>query len=104
MHTSLELPDGLSQIGLVLASIIRRLRSVTGRILNRVRTAIREATRPLPVFAGLVADITRSRTELLLENALLRQQLIVASRKVKRPIFKAHERGFVVLLASLMPQ
>ena len=56
------------------------------------------------MFAGLVADITRSRTELLLENALLRQQLIVASRKVKRPIFKAHERGFVVLLASLMPQ
>ncbi len=34
---------------------------------------------------------------------MLRQQLIVASRKVKRPIFKAHERGFVVLLASLLP-
>ncbi len=87
----------------MLASIIRRLRSVTGRMLNRVRTAIREATRPLPVFAGLVADITRSRTELLMENALLRQQLIVASRKVKRPIFKAHERGFVALFASLLP-
>jgi putative transposase len=39
-----------------------------------------------------------------MENALLRQQLIVASRKVKRPIFRAHERGFVVLLASLLPQ
>ncbi len=56
------------------------------------------------MFAGLVADIARSRTELLMENALLRQQLIVASRKVKRPMFKAHERGFVVLLASLLPQ
>ena len=64
----------------MLTGIIQRLRSVAGRILNRVRTAIREATRPLPVFAGLVADITRSRTELLMENALLRQQLIVASK------------------------
>ena len=34
---------------------------------------------------------------------MLRQQLIVASRKVKRPIFRAHERGLVVLLASLLP-
>ncbi len=65
--------------------------------------AIRETSRPLPVFAGLIADVARSRSELLLENALLRQQLIVASRKVKRPIFRAHERGFVVLLASLLP-
>ena len=55
------------------------------------------------MFAGLIADVARSRTELLLENALLRQQLIVASRKVKRPIFRAHERGFVVLLARLLP-
>ncbi len=39
-----------------------------------------------------------------MENALLRQQLIVASRKVKRPLFKAHERGFVVLLARLLPR
>jgi putative transposase len=38
-----------------------------------------------------------------MENALLRQQLIVASRKVKRPIFRPLERGFVVLLASLLP-
>ena len=37
-----------------------------------------------------------------MENALLRQQLIVASRRVKRPIFRPHERGFVVLLASLL--
>jgi hypothetical protein len=55
------------------------------------------------VSVGLIADVTRSRKQLLMENALLRQQLIVASRKAKRPIFEAHERGFVVLLASLLP-
>jgi hypothetical protein len=37
-----------------------------------------------------------------MENALLRQQLIVASRKIKRPMFKPYERSLVVLLASLL--
>jgi hypothetical protein len=30
-------------------------------------------------------DLTRSRAELVLENALLRQQLVVLQRQVKRP-------------------
>jgi putative transposase len=47
-----------------------------------------------------VADATRSKTELMLENALLRQQLIVLKRQVKRPRLSWHERGTMVLLAS----
>ena len=39
---------------------------------------------PTPLLTGFAADLTRSRTELLAEIALLRQQLIVASRRVKR--------------------
>lgn len=49
-------------------------------------------------------DLTRSRKELLAENAFLRQQLIVASRRVKRPAFWPHERGLLVLLAGLAPR
>ena len=44
----------------------------------------------------------RPRSELLTENALLRQQLIVASRKVARPPFRPYERGMVVALSSLL--
>ena len=47
-------------------------------------------------------DLTRSRDQLIAENALLRQQLIVASRKVKRPVFKPHERGLMVLLSRIV--
>jgi putative transposase len=54
------------------------------------------------LVVGAVVDVTRSRKQLVLENALLRQQLIVASRKVKRPIFKPHERGLIVLLAHFV--
>jgi transposase InsO family protein len=50
-----------------------------------------------------MADLTRSRGQLIAENAFLRQQLSVASRSVKRPGLRGHERGLLVLLARLLP-
>ncbi|MCI0348277.1 MAG: hypothetical protein L0Z53_02535, partial [Acidobacteriales bacterium] len=51
-------------------------------------------------FGGLVADVWRSRPQLLLENALLRQQLIVLKRQVARPALTDGERRWLVILAS----
>ncbi len=48
----------------------------------------------------LIEDALRSREELSAEKPLLRQQLVVASRKVKRPRLRPLERGAFVLLAS----
>jgi hypothetical protein len=45
---------------------------------------------------GAVADMTRSKTELMLENALLRQQLMVLKRQVKRPRLSWRERGVLM--------
>jgi transposase InsO family protein len=67
--------------------------------VGRIKSAFREAVRPLALVTGFATDLTRSRKELIAENALLRQQLIVARRKVKRPQFKPHERGLLVLLS-----
>lgn len=67
-------------------------------------TAVHSACRPIGVVGGLIADATRSRSELIAQNALLRQELIVASRKIKRPALRAHECGLVVLLAKLLPR
>ncbi|MCJ7569640.1 MAG: hypothetical protein MUO58_19195 [Anaerolineales bacterium] len=52
------------------------------------------------LFAGTALDFTRSKTELILENAFLRQQLIVLNRQVKRPAPKPHERVLLVVLTS----
>jgi hypothetical protein len=57
----------------------------------------------LPLITGLAEDVLRTRSELVTENALLRQQLIVVSRKVHRPAFRPRERGLLVLLARLVP-
>ena len=43
--------------------------------------------------------MTRSKADLLLENALLRHPLVVLSRSVKRPRLTAADRGLLVLLA-----
>jgi putative transposase len=45
-------------------------------------------------------DLTRSKQELVLENMLLRQQLIVLNRQVKRPQLTWRDRTFFVLLSS----
>ena len=45
-------------------------------------------------------DVTRSRSELVLENMLLRQQLIVLKRKMRRPPLGERDPVLFVLLAS----
>ena len=50
---------------------------------------------------GLVLDLTRSCRDLLVENALLRQQLLVAARQVKRPKLRAADRLVLVGRAAM---
>src|SRR5207253_11217699 len=53
---------------------------------------------------GLAADLVRRRVELVAENALLRQQLIVAKRKVAgRVRWTPWQRFTIVLAARVAP-
>jgi len=88
----------------VLRILGSRLAAVAPRLATRAKSVLRNACRPSSVAGGVIADLTRSRPELIAENALLRQQLIVASRGVKRPGFRGYERGLLVLLARLLPR
>ncbi len=47
-----------------------------------------------------ITDLTRSKAELIAENALLRQQLIILHRQIKKPAFSSSDRLWLVLLAS----
>jgi hypothetical protein len=61
--------------------------------------AVRRAAAPAGCSAGvargLLADLLRSKHELLVENAMLRQQLIVAARKLKRPRSRPRKRALL---------
>ena len=63
---------------------------------------LRKWTRPEnhgPVLNAAL-DLTRCRSELVMENALLRQQLIVLERQITRPQLTWRDRTLIVLLAS----
>ena len=45
---------------------------------------------------GTLTDLTRSRTDLLVENTMLRQQLIILNQQVKRPRLTNTERVCLV--------
>jgi len=75
------------------------------RAVRFVERKVRGWTRPdraaPPLLLGLMGDLTRSKRELLAENALLRQQLIVARRQFKRPKLTPRDRLRLLLLARL---
>lgn len=73
-----------------------------GSLWQAVRQRLRQYTKPdthsLTLKAAL--DLTRAKSELVLENALLPQQLIVLQRHVKYPPLTWRDRALFVLLAS----
>jgi transposase InsO family protein len=57
------------------------------------------AARPTSVATGLLADLLRTREDLLAENAFLRQQLLIAHRGSKRPHFRVRDRFLLLALS-----
>jgi putative transposase len=54
------------------------------------------------LILGTLTDLARSKSELVAENALLRQQLIILRRQVKRPACTKTDRMLLVFLARMV--
>ena len=67
---------------------------------ERFSRGIRPPT--IPLLLGMLVDLTRGKSELLAENALLRQQLIILRRQIKRPVDRKSDRLLLVLLARMV--
>jgi len=52
-----------------------------------------------PLLAGALANLARTKAELVAENAVLRQQLLILSRQGKRPVCTKTARILLGLLA-----
>jgi Zn-finger protein len=74
--------------------------ATAGRILRQ--TLAPAPGEPAGVAGGLLADLTRSKPELVAENAFLRQQLLVAARHVRKPRFRASDRILLVTVAAVL--
>jgi hypothetical protein len=72
-----------------------------GKFLLWLQELIKHWIKPAtPVLvSGVLSDLSRSRIDLVVENALLRQQLIVLKRRVKRPALINSDRFRLVFLS-----
>src|SRR6266704_1063478 len=84
----------------VFSSFKRRVCFCFHVLQERVLHRIKPPTTSL-VF-GALADLTRGKAELLAENALLRHQLIILRRHIKRPIYRKTDRLLLVLLTRMV--
>jgi transposase InsO family protein len=89
----------------MLAKIIATVKQAVINLSRSMGTAIKRLTAPAkPVaaaVAGIARDVARPRSELIAENAFLRQQLIVIRRQIGRPMFGDADRLLMVILARL---
>jgi putative transposase len=81
--------------------MMTRILSFCESLGSRAKQHLKQWTKPATatLVTGVLSDTTRSRADLIAENALLRQQLIVLKRQVKRPQLTHGDRLRLVLLA-----
>jgi len=74
-------------------------------ILSSVSAYLNIFSKPLTTHPGLgsITDFSRSRTQLIAENALLRQQLVILRRQVKRPQISKWDRLRLLFFARFSP-
>ncbi len=89
----------------MFAKLLNRARQLVTTGLLVLQDRLRSSTKPLRASPtlGFTHDLARSKPQLVIENALLRQQLIVLNRSVKRPRLTRRDRALFVLLASRLP-
>ncbi len=88
----------------MFAAVRQLLRRCSGAFLRGARRSLLALLRPATgtPSGGTLADLARTKAELVAENALLRQQLIVLRRQVRRPVLTPVDRRRLVLLARLV--
>jgi len=84
--------------------VLTYLLQLRGFCLEVLHSRFLQWTKPLSnlLLFETLTDLGRSKSQLIAENALLRQQLIILHRQVKRPTCSKADRTLLVLLARLV--
>jgi len=87
----------------MLAYLLQRFRPLAGTAIRALERRIARWIKPAAstsLVLGTAADLMRGPSELVAENALLRQQLIVLAHTASRPRPTRIGRALLVLLPS----
>jgi putative transposase len=82
----------------MMREIIDRLRARTHRVWRALGPHIQTS-----VAVGAVSDLIRTRRELMLENAMLRHQIVILRRKSREPRLTMLDRLRILAAAVLLP-
>jgi putative transposase len=84
--------------------ILTFIRWLIGLCLQSLHQRFVAWTKPdtTSLLLGTLTDLSRSKSQLVAENALLRQQLIILRRQVKQPACTKTDRMLLVLLARMV--
>ncbi len=83
--------------------MFRTIINACKKVINQVKEQIKRLLKPAPVAiaAGALADLPRTKSDLIVENAILRQQVIILKRTVKRPKLTQGDRTRLLFLSHL---
>ena len=86
----------------MFVKLLNWMRQLVTTGVQELHDRLRSRTKlPITSFAvGSIHDLARSKPQLVIETALLRQQLTVLNRSVKRPRWTRADQALVILLAS----
>jgi len=81
--------------------MITNILSFFGSLGRLAKLSLKQWSNPATasLVTGALSDLTRSRADLIAENVMLRQQLIVLNRQLKRPQLTDFDRIRLVLAA-----
>jgi putative transposase len=87
-----------------VSGLLISLRCPFRRCFGRFHQHLLQWTRPTSrsLLAGIFTDLASTKSELIAENALLRQQLIILRRQGKRPTCTRTDRFLLLLLARVV--
>jgi hypothetical protein len=85
-----------------LIHLLNQLKTIAKRVVANLQDRLGRWMQPLKetLVGGAVNDAAKGKGELIAENALLRQQLIVVKRQIKRSQLKGRDRLLLVFLTS----
>ena len=87
-----------------MTRVLKQLQRLKTGCLDALSSRLTRWTTPLrsSLLLSTLTDLGKSKSELIAENALLRQQLIILQRQGKRPPITRTDRILLVLLARLV--
>jgi hypothetical protein len=85
---------------MVIATICRSVARHIRLVLHLLWSVIWVRPAVAAHVSGTAVDLLRTKPDLLIENALLRHQLVVLRRSVKRPVLTPADRTLLVVLAG----